>query len=502
MRLLLATLSHETNTFSPVPTKLERFCRDGTALLSGQNAIDFYRGTGTCMGGYLAVADEIAADVVVPVCASAPPSGPVDSDAYETCCGMITDAAAKGGFDALWLDLHGAMVTDRFDDGEGELLRRIRAIDAKTPICVAYDMHANFFDAMVSNAQIVTGYQTYPHIDQRQTAERAARALLRMMRGEVRPTASWGAAPMLPHVMAQGTHQAPNKDLQAMCAAWETSGRALAASLFVGFPHADVEMAGLSAVVVTDNDPADAQAMVDELISTAWKARRAFMFDIEPLEASVRRAKALGAPGQLPVVLLDHYDNCASGGTMDTTDTLREIIRQDLDDVVFFGIYDPAAVAQAVEAGVGATVTLSIGAKLPMPQLPVASAPLTVTGVVQTISSGSFRLKGGLTPGLQIFMGRSVVLDTGKVQIVLLSRHIEPTAQEMLQVLGVDPSRKKYVAIKSRVHWRADLGKIAREIVECAGVGVCTSDYGQLTFRKVRRPVFPLDPHLQWNQPA
>jgi microcystin degradation protein MlrC len=228
MRLLLATLSHETNTFSPVPTKLERFCRDGTTLLSGQDAIDFFRGTGTCMGGYLAIADEIGAEVVVPVCASAPPSGPVDSDAYETCCRMITDAVAKGGFDALWLDLHGAMVTDRFDDGEGELLRRIRAIDATTPICVAYDMHANCFDAMVSNAQIVTGYQTYPHIDQRQTAERAARALLRTMRGEVRPTAAWGNAPMLPHVMAQGTHQAPNKDLQAMCAAWEASGRAVA----------------------------------------------------------------------------------------------------------------------------------------------------------------------------------------------------------------------------------------------------------------------------------
>ncbi len=272
--------------------------------------------------------------------------------------------------------------------------------------------------------------------------------------------------------------------------------------MFVGFPHADVEMAGLSAVVVTDNDPAEAQAMVDELISAAWKWARMVMFDIEPLEASVRRAKSLGAPGQLPVVLLDHYDNCASGGTMDTTDTLREIIRQDLDDVVFFGIYDPDAVRQAIEAGVGATVTLSIGAKLPMPQLPVASSPLTVTGTVQTISSGAFRLKGGLTPGLQVYMGRSVVLDTGKVQIVLLSRHIEPTAQEMLQVLGIDPSRKKYVAIKSRVHWRADLGKIAREIVECAGVGVCTSDYGQLTFRKVRRPVFPLDPDLQWNQPA
>ena len=502
MRLLLATLSHETNTFSPVPTHLDRFCRDGTALLSGQAAIDFYRGTGTCMGGYLAMADELGADVVVPVCASAPPSGPVDSEAYETVSRMITNAVAQGGFDAIWLDLHGAMVTEQFDDGEGELLRRIRAIDPRTPLCVAYDMHANVFDAMVANAQVVTGYQTYPHIDQRQTAERAARALLRIMRGDTKPTSAWGTAPMLPHVMAQGTHQAPNRDLQALCAKWEASGRALAASLFVGFPHADVALAGLSAVVVTDNDPAAAQAMVDELLSAAWQARRDFMFDIEPLETSVRRAKAMGAPGQLPVVLLDHYDNCASGGTMDTTDTLREIIRQDLDDVVFFGIYDPDAVQQAIQVGIGATVTLSIGAKLPMPQLPVASAPLTVTGVVQTISSGRFRLKGGLTPGLQVFMGPTVVLDTGKVQIVLLSRHIEPTAQEMLQVLGIDPSRKQYVAIKSRVHWRADLGKIAREIVECAGVGVCTSDYGQLTFRKVRRPVFPLDPQLQWNRPA
>ncbi len=502
MRLLLATLSHETNTFSPVPTRLDRFCRDGTMLLQGQAAIDFYRGTGTCIGGYLAVAEENHADVVVPVTASAPPSGPVDGEAYETIANLITDSVKQGGFDAIWLDLHGAMVTDRFADGEGELLRRIRAIDPRTPLCVAYDMHANVFDPMVRHAQIVTGYQTYPHIDQRQTAERSARALLRVMRGEVKPTAAWDNAPMLPHVMAQGTHQFPNKDLQALCAAWETSGRAVAVSLFVGFPHADVEQAGLSAVVITDNNPSDAQTMVDELLSRAWEARREFVFRVEPLDASVRRAKQLGAPGQLPVVLLDHYDNCASGGTMDTTDTLREIIRQELDDVVFFGIYDPEAVEQAVAAGVGATVTMSIGAKLPMPQLPVASRPLTVTGTVQTISAGRFRLRGGLTPGLQIYMGRTVVLDTGRVQIVLLSRHIEPTAQEMLQVLGIDPARKQFVAIKSRVHWRADLGKIAREIVECAGVGVCTSDYAQLRFRKVRRPVFPLDPDLKWNAPA
>ena len=290
-------------------------------------------------------------------------------------------------------------------------------------------MHANVFNAMVSNAQIVAGYHTYPHVDQQQTAERAARALLRVMKQEVTPTSAWRAAPMLPHVMAQGTHMAPNKGLQALCATWEASGRALTASLFVGFPHADVEMAGLSAVVITDNDPADAQAMVDELISAAWKARKAFLFDIEPLEASVSRARQLGVPGQLPVVMLDHYETVPAAARWIPPIRWREIIRQDLDDVVFFGIYDPERRQQAIQAGVGTTVTLSIGAKLTMPQLPVASEPLTVSGTVQTISAGSFRLKGGLTPGLQVFMGPTVVLDTGKVQIVLLSRHIEPTAQ-------------------------------------------------------------------------
>ena len=486
-----------------MPTKLDRFCRDGTTLLTGQAAIDFYRGTGTCMGGYLAVADEINAEVVVPVCASAPPSGPVDSEAYETFCRMITDAVAQGGFDALWLDLHGAMVTERFDDGEGELLRRIRAIDPHTPLCVAYDMHANVFDAMVANAQIVTGYQTYPHIDQRQTAERAARALLRVMRrrgdahrrlGQRADAAARDGAGHAP-----GAEQGPAGDVRGVGGKRPRARRqpvrrlpACRRARWPGCPR------WLSPTTIRTphrrwwtncSAPPGRRGASSCSTSSRWKRRCA-------------APRTLGAPGQLPVVLLDHYDNCASGGTMDTTDTLREIIRQDLDDVVFFGIYDPDAVraggrggrwrdGYAVDRGEAADAAIAGGQR---------AADGDRRGADDLVRR--FRLKGGLTPGLQIYMGRTVVLDTGKVQIVLLSRHIEPTAQEMLQVLGIDPSRKKYVAIKSRVHWRADLGKIAREIVECAGVGVCTSDYGQLTFRKVRRPVFPLDPDLQWNRPA
>ncbi len=495
MRFLLAAMSHETNTFSPVPTPRARFCRDGKELLAGEQAIAFFRNTRTCMGGFLDAAAEAGAEVVVPVAAHAPPSGPVERSAYEGFCGAITDAVKQGRWDAILLDLHGAMVVEGCEDGEGELLRRIRAIDATTPIAVAYDMHANLYPAMVEAATVIAGYQTYPHVDMYETALRATRPLLRALRGEVKPTTAWARAPMLPHVMAQGTHAFPNKELQAMCREWEASGRALAASLFVGFPHADIEGAGLSTAVVTDNDPADARRMVQALLDFAWQAREQFVFRPEPLAESVSRAKQAGATkGELPVVLLDHYDNCASGGTMDTTEVLAEILRQGLEDVAFFGICDPEAVAACRKAGVGAEIELAIGGKLPMPALPQSSRPLTVKGRVKTISAGYFTTKTGLSPGLKVFMGPTVVLDTGAVEIVLVTRQIEPVSPDMFRILGIEPRDKRYLAIKSRVHWRAALGPLAREIVECAGVGVCTSDYSQLTFRNVRRPIYPLDP--------
>src|SRR5436190_3019581 len=311
MRLLIAMMKHETNTFSPVPTPLARFGH-GPGPLYGEAAIQAYRGTGSGLGAYLDLAEREKADIVLPIAASAPPSRPVEDAAYEHIADIICDAVAKGGYDGMFLDLHGAMVTESFEDGEGELLRRIRAIDPKTPIAVSLDMHAHLYDAMIENATVVTGYRTYPHIDTYDTAKRAGEILLRAMRGEVRPVMAWGNVPMLPHVMRQGSDDYPNKELQARCAAMSTEG-ALAASLFTGFPHADIANAGLSAVVVTDGDRALAERLRDELLDRAWVEREAFVYHIEPLDKSLARAKAMEppAPGDGPVVLLDHYDNCA-----------------------------------------------------------------------------------------------------------------------------------------------------------------------------------------------
>src|SRR5436853_2723845 len=164
MRLLIAMMKHETNTFSPVPTPLARFGH-APGPLYGDAAIQAYRGTGSGLGAYLDLAEREHAEIVLPIAAGAPPSRPVEDAAFEHMAGVICDAVAKGGYDGIMLDLHGAMVTESLEDGEGELLRRIRAIDAQTPIAVSLDMHANLYDAMIENATVVSGYRTYPHID-------------------------------------------------------------------------------------------------------------------------------------------------------------------------------------------------------------------------------------------------------------------------------------------------------------------------------------------------
>jgi microcystin degradation protein MlrC len=493
MRLLIAMMKHETNTFSPVPTPLTRFGH-GPGPLYGEAAIQAYRGTGSGLGAYLDLAEREGAEVVLPIAAGAPPSRPVDDAAFEHIAGIICDAVRKGGFDGILLDLHGAMVTESVEDGEGELLRRIRAIDPDTPIAVSLDMHANLYDAIIDNATVVTGYRTYPHIDTYDTAKRAGEILLRAISGEIRPVIAWGNVPMLPHVMRQGSDDHPNKELQARCAAMGSDG-ALAASLFTGFPHADITNAGLSAVVVTDGDRALAERLRDELLDRAWADREDFVYRLEPLDRSLARAKSLEPPkpGEGPIVLLDHYDNCASGGTMDTTAVLAAILREGLENVAAFAIYDPEAVQQAIAAGIGNEVALAIGGKIAMPAIPGESRPLAVTGTVKTISNGRFRNKGPMGRGVQMDMGPSVVLDTRRAEIALISRHVEPNDINCLLSLGIDPMQKRFVMLKSRIHWRAGLGSLAKAVVECAGMGVCTSDYGQVTFKNVRRPIYPLD---------
>ena len=497
MKILIAMMSHETNTFSPVPTPLTRFGA-GRNPLEGAAIQTAYKNRSSTMAGMLSEASKHDIQLVTPIAAGAPPSGKVDQDAYQYMTDRICEAAL--GCDGLLLDLHGAMVSESHDDGEGTLLVRLRREQPGIPIGVGLDMHANIFPEMVNNSTLISGYHTYPHIDMFETGVLAARVLFACLNSEVTPVMSWGNAPMLPHVMRQGTDDFPNRELQARAQEMEHQGDALAVSLFTGFPHADIYHAGLSVVVVTDGDMAKANTLRDELLQSAWDNRKSFVYHIEPLAKSVNAAIAAAEePGDGPIILLDHYDNTASGGTMDTTEVLQQILNSDIEDVAAFGIFDPDAVKEMINAGVGNTVTVSLGGKLFMEALEEQSAPIEVTGCVRLISDGEFTITGPMGTGGKANMGDSVLLDTGKVQIIVVSRHIEPFDLGCFYSMGIDPLKKKYLMLKSRIHYRATYLSIAKKIIECAGRGVCTSDYDQLTFEKVRRPIYPLDNVNTWD---
>jgi microcystin degradation protein MlrC len=486
MRIVIAMMKHETNTFSPVPTPFERFGARGAHY--GPAALAAYRGTNTPFAAYVDLAEKERAEIVTPVAAEAAPSGPVQAEAYRQFSNAIVDAVRKG-CDACFLDLHGAMVAETTDDGEGTLLARIREIAPGLPIAVALDLHANMTDAIAENATAVVGYKTYPHVDMYRAGEHAGRIVLDAMKGKAKPTMVWGNRPMLPHTLRMGTHVPPMKDLIDMAETAEAEG-ALAVTAFGGFPLADIANAGLSVVVVTNDDRERALAVRDRILDAAWERREAFVYRSEPLKESVARAKALSDG---PILLIDHADNCASGGTQDTTAVLAEVLRQGLEDVAAFAIVDPQAVAELIAMGVGAEATVKLGGKVSMPSIGRQGEPLEVKGRVRAITDGRFKVRGPMATGTFINMGRTVVLDTGKVEIVVCERHTEPYDLGSFQSLGIEPTQRRYLMLKSRIHYRAGFAPIARHIVECDGVGVTSSDMSQFTFRKVRRPIYPLD---------
>ena len=494
MKLVIAQMKHETNTYSPVPTPLSRFATGADQPPEGAAAVAAYRDTGSAIAAFIDLAEAAGADYTVAIAAAAWPSGPVHDAAFEHIAGRIC-AAVAAGCDAVLLDLHGAMVTQRFDDGEGELLRRLRAI-TNVPIGVALDMHTNLYDAMGLHSTVIAGYQTYPHVDVYETGQRAGRAVLAMLAGQAQPTMAWGRRPMLPHVMRQGSDDSPNRELQARCREIEAEG-ALCASVFVGFPNADIEFAGLSAVVVGNGDADQALRWCDALLDAAWAARAGFVYSVEPLAESMARARVIAdaKPAHSgPVVLLDHSDNCASGGTMDTMTVLGAMLDAGLTQAAAFAIYDPAAVQQMLAAGVGATLTLSLGGKLAMPAIGLVGQPRTVTGSVRLLCDGRYRNIGPMSRGELNEMGPTAVLVVGGIQIVVISNHVEPNDLAALTAVGIVPSQQRFLMLKSRIHWRAGLRAAAHAVVECAGTGVCTSDYAALGLTHVRRPIYPIDP--------
>jgi microcystin degradation protein MlrC len=267
-------------------------------------------------------------------------------------------------------------------------------------------------------------------------------------------------------------------------------GGLLAASIFGGFPLADISEAGMSAVTISNGDLQRATDARDALLESAWNYRHEFIFESLPIEETIDGVKSLNGS---PILLLDHADNSASGGTQDTTAALAAVINSNLEDVAVFAICDPVAVAEMTAVGVGNEITVSLGGKTDMPSISHRGEPLVLSGKVHSLTDGSFQITAEMGKGTWAAMGPSAVLDLGKIKIAVISRHTEPFDLGHLQSLGIEPTQCQFILLKSRIHYRAGFRAVAAHEIPISGVGVTSSDNSLFDFKNVRRPIFPLD---------
>jgi microcystin degradation protein MlrC len=492
---VIARMNHETNTFSPVPTPPAAF-----RPLSGSEALFVARKSRTATAAFIAFAHSAGAEVNIPLWATANPSGPVSEEAFETMADEVV-AAVRSGCDAILLDLHGAMVTERYDDGEGELLSRVRLVAPHVPIGVALDLHANVTPRMVANADVIVGFKTYPHIDMFETGEHVSAIIARILGQGLAPVRAWCRPPQLAHTLKMNTSvPGAMSDIIAAARAAETLPGVLAVSIFGGFPIADTPETGVSVVVVAETRSVAAD-VASQTGRDMWDRRADLVYHEVRLSDSISQAKAIGRQrGGGPVLLLDHGDNCMSGGTCDTMDVLLEVLAQGLDNILVGPICDPEAAAALTTVGLGAEITLSVGNKVPMPKIGVARDPVELTGTVDALSDGEYVITGPTYTGMRCSMGRTAVLQTGRARIVITERPHEPWDLGVFSTVGIDPRQSRFLVLKSRMYCRPVFEPLAKAVVECATRGVTSSDYSLFHFEKLKRPVYPLDPNMTWHR--
>jgi microcystin degradation protein MlrC len=486
MRVLIAMMKHETNTFSPIVTDWARFESWGAHM--GPDIQRIYADTRMPIAAYMLLANKRGHDVVTPLAAEAMPSGPVSKAAYEKMAGAICEAASD--CDALLLDLHGAMVAEHDFDGEGLLLERLRRANPTLPIAVTCDLHCNLTERMAGNSSAIIGYKTYPHIDMYEVAHQVGTILFDTLEGKVAPTTSWGRSKVLSQTLAQGTEDEPMRSLIARCREAENHPDVLAATVFGGFALADMPDAGSAAIVITNGDQALADKVRDELLNEIWAARESFVYEHRDLAETIEEARNADDG---TVVLLDHADNCGSGATQDVMTVIEAVLKAKLEDVIVAAVWDPQAVEEMAKAGAGATVTINLGGRTDMPSIKLAGKPLSVTGRVKCLTDGRWTVHGPMYTGVQVDMGPTAVLDTGNMQIVVVSQHHEPWDLGVFTSIGITPEHHRYILLKSRIHYRAGFGALPKHTFTLDGDGVTTSDNTLLEYQHVRRPMYPLD---------
>jgi microcystin degradation protein MlrC len=483
-RIAVGGFLHETNTFAPTKAAYADFVHGGgwPAMTQGSDVLKVMRDINVGLAGFVGEAEARGWELLPTIFAAASPSAHVTADAYERIARVMVEGIRNAApLDAVYLDLHGAMVTEHLDDGEGEILRRVRAVIGNDlPLVVSLDLHANVTPEMVEHADALIAYRTYPHVDMADTGRAAARHLARSLNTGQRLAKAFRQSPFLIPLSWQCTNDQPARSIYQKLALLESEA-VPTLSFCPGFPAADFFHCGPS-VFAYGRIQAEADAAVDRLAAVIESHENDFDGRIYGPDEGVRLAMELAKTASKPVIIADTQDNPGAGGDSDTTGMLRALVRNKATRAAIGAIYDPASAKSAHAAGVGASVRLALGGKSGIN----GDAPYEATFIVENLSDGKFVAPGPYFGGRDMDMGLSACLRIGDVRVVVSSYKAQLADQSMFRYVGIEPTKQAILVNKSSVHFRADFEPIADRLLICAAPGAMPADTSALPWTKLR----------------
>jgi len=480
MRVFSGSLATETNTFGPMPTGLASF-KDSGYFSAGQHPDQL-----TLFAGPLWVAREIGTakgwTLIEGLVAGAQPSGTVTREAYETLREeLLTDLRAALPVDMVLLGLHGAMVADGYDDCEGDLLQRVRAIVGPDVVIGAeLDPHMHLTRAMVDSADMLVAFKEYPHTDIVERARELVVLCEAKAQGRIRPMHAVADCHM---VVPVHTTREPAKSFVQRIQALEGKEGVLSISIAHGFSLGDVPEMGTKVLVYTDGDQARADALALQLAHELIGLRERLAVRYPDVDSALDEALAFAGG---PVVLADRADNPGSGAAGDSTFILRRMIARGIGNAAIGPLWDPIAARTAFEAGLGARLMLRIGGKIG----PASGDPIDLECTVKGLHSNLIMtgLAGAPTP-----VGDAALVETGGIEIVLITLRNQAMGTDLFTQLGCDLAAKKIIVVKSAQHFYASFSKFARHVIYVGAPGAATPHLSTLSYQNIRRPLWPLD---------
>lgn len=492
MRIAIGGFQHETNTFAPTKADYRVFEQADSwpALQQGPSLVSTFNASMNIpIAGFIAEALRFGHTFVPLAWCHATPSAHVTEDAFERITGMIVDGLRdKSAYDAVYLDLHGAMVCEHVDDGEGEILERVRKmIGDDVTLVASLDLHANVTEQMVMNADALIIYRTYPHIDMGETGARAAAHMEAIFSGLPKQAKAFRQVDYLIPLTAQCTMSEPAAGLYREVAALDGvvlgNGRVSSVSLSTGFPPADFIGCGASIVAYGDTEAAANEA-ADQITKRMVESEPLFREKLwSPRDAVSYAIQKNSMSG--PVVLADTQDNPGAGGNGDTVGVLRELLAQKATRAALGVLFDPQSAADAAAAGEGATVRLKLGAKTGGAN----EEPVDAEFEVVKITDGEFLATGPFYGGSHMSLGTTARLRSGGVEIVVASRKAQCADKEMLRHTGIEPSKLAILVVKSSVHFRADFQPMSSEVLIVESPGPNIADLSKLPYQHLRQGI-------------